>query len=288
MNRLTRNISYPAYEEVYEYIGNTNTHILHSLCGITYPYSNYEIIRKNARTFSIEYIYEGEGVIQENNNIYKVSAGDFFILHANTYQHYYANPKNPWKKIFITIEDDPKFPNTILKLYDIETITLVKGVNNPVHLDELFELFKSDKKDITHEMEKILFNMIVDIAKYVKQNRENESQLTRAKAYIDKRLNTRVPVKEVSDHVRLEVNYFTRIFKKEYGVTPSQYITDRKIETAKRLLSETTMPIQAIAIHLGFTDASHFSHTFRRECGISATEYRDETQKQFSDSDFIT
>ena len=276
MSRLTRNISYPEYEEVYEYIGNTNTHILHSLCGITYPYSNYENIRKNARTFSIEYIYEGEGVIQENNNIYKVSAGDFFILHANTYQHYYANPKNPWKKIFITIEDDPKFPNTILKLYDIENVTLVKGVNNPVHLDELFELFKSDKKDITHEMEKILFNMIVDIAKYVKQNRENESQLTRAKAYIDKRLNTRVPVKEVSDHVRLEVNYFTRIFKKEYGVPPHQYLLSLRLDSACFYLRSTQKTIKDIAFSCGFKSENNFCIAFKKQLGITPTNYRNQ------------
>ena len=36
------------------------------------------------------YIYEGEGVVQENKDIYTLSSGDFYILHPNMYQHFYG------------------------------------------------------------------------------------------------------------------------------------------------------------------------------------------------------
>lgn len=87
-------------EEIYQYVGSPDTLILHSLSGISHPDPTHKMRRKNSDLYSLEYIYEGEGVIQQNNQIYKVSAGDLFILHPGTYHYYYTNAIRPWKKIF--------------------------------------------------------------------------------------------------------------------------------------------------------------------------------------------
>ena len=53
-------------EEIYQYIGSPDTLILHSLAGISYPDPTYEMYRKNSDLYSLEYVYEGEGAIQQN------------------------------------------------------------------------------------------------------------------------------------------------------------------------------------------------------------------------------
>ena len=88
--REYKKAQYP-YEEIYEYIGTSDTQIFRLISGVTYPGPDYDLERKHARSHTIEYIYEGEGVVQEDSHIYKVSAGDFFILHPNTFHHYYSS-----------------------------------------------------------------------------------------------------------------------------------------------------------------------------------------------------
>ena len=57
-------------EEIYEYVAQNSMHLCGTLSGITFPDPKYEIIRRLSPVYSIEYIYSGEGVIQEKD-VYK-------------------------------------------------------------------------------------------------------------------------------------------------------------------------------------------------------------------------
>ena len=68
--------------------------------------------------------------------------------------------------------------------------------------------------------------------------------------------------------------HFNRLFRQGVGMPPSQYQIKLRIETARRLLRETDASIVAIANDVGYSNPSHFSHTFKKETGLSPTEYR--------------
>lgn len=261
-------------EEIYQYVGTPDTLILHSLSGISYPDSSYEMKRKNSHMYSIEYIYEGEGAIQQNNQIFKVSAGDFFILHPGTYHHYYSNPKNPWKKIFFTVDASPRFIDSLLKLYDIEHLIYLPKVYNPNRLEQIFELLKNDDGNTHRRLENLVFNMIAEISDAYRKLQYNNSIISVAKKFIDKRITTKIAISEVCEYVNLDISYFGRLFKKTYGLTPSAYILQKKIEESKLLLTQTPMSINDIANHYSFTDSSHYIRSFINLVGISPSQYR--------------
>lgn len=261
-------------EEIYQYIGTPYTPILHSLSGISFPDPTYEMKRKNSYLYSLEYVYEGEGTIQQNNEIYNVSAGDFFILHPGTYHHYYANKKKPWKKIFFTLDANPAFIDALMKLYDIENLVYLPKVYNPNRLEEIFELVKNDDGKIHRRLENIVFNMIAEISDAQKKLQYDSSKVSTAKKFIDKRITTKITISEISEYVNLDVSYFTRLFKKTYGMSPTAYILQKKIEESKYLLRETALSINDIANHYSFTDAAHYIRSFINATGISPTQYR--------------
>lgn len=66
----------------------------------------------------------------------------------------------------------------------------------------------------------------------------------------------------------------SRYFKKQTGHNISDYITERRIAEAKRLLSETDLPIREIVERIGYFDVSSFSKKFKRETGVSPSDYR--------------
>jgi AraC family transcriptional regulator len=68
--------------------------------------------------------------------------------------------------------------------------------------------------------------------------------------------------------------HFAREFKRSLGLTPKQYLTQCRIEEARRLLQTTGLKIQEVAQRVGFTSASHFAEVFRKQTGLRPREYR--------------
>ena len=68
--------------------------------------------------------------------------------------------------------------------------------------------------------------------------------------------------------------YFTRLFKNAMGVSPSRYLLTLRMDEARRLLRETKRSVVEIALDVGFANPSHFARFFRRETGLSPSDYR--------------
>lgn len=68
--------------------------------------------------------------------------------------------------------------------------------------------------------------------------------------------------------------YFNRLFKGAVGVSPSHYYINLRLDEAKRLLRETKKPVVEIALDVGYSNPSHFAQLFRKETGLSPSDYR--------------
>ncbi len=262
-------------EDIYDYIGTTDNQMLYALSGISFPDTNYEILRKNSLGYSFEYVYEGCGVIQENKKIYKVSAGDFFILHPNCYHHYYADKKNPWKKIFLMIDGGIALSTVMLKQYGISDITLFPHLNTPLMLEEIFTLFKSDNTDISQKFETLLCSMIIKLAHISKTTVSDFSSINIAKKFIDKKITAKLNLDEIAEYTNISVSFLCREFKKAFGVTPYAYILNSKIELAKTMLIKTDETVQTISDYFSFADVPHFSRAFAKIVGMPPSAYRE-------------
>jgi AraC family transcriptional regulator len=68
--------------------------------------------------------------------------------------------------------------------------------------------------------------------------------------------------------------HFSRAFKQSMGMSPTNFIAERRIERAKRLLQETELPISEIALRAGFSSQSHFTTSFHRVAGATPKAFR--------------
>jgi AraC family transcriptional regulator len=67
---------------------------------------------------------------------------------------------------------------------------------------------------------------------------------------------------------------YIRKFKEICKIPPSTYITQRRIESAKNMLANTSYSISEIAYRTGFYDTSHFTKTFELETNLTPANYR--------------
>lgn len=96
--------------------------------------------------------------------------------------------------------------------------------------------------------------------------------------YIRKHYMRPIRLQDLAHVSHLSVSALERRFKKHLSKTPKQYITDVRLEYARRLLVETTLPIALIAEQSGFVDASYFSRRFKRKFALLPSAFRSEHQ----------
>jgi len=92
--------------------------------------------------------------------------------------------------------------------------------------------------------------------------------------YINEHFHEQIPLATLAEKAALSPFYFSRIFLKETGVTPHQYIIATRLNFAKFLLKTTTFPIKKVAFSSGFTSESNFCFTFKRRENVTPSQYR--------------
>ena len=68
--------------------------------------------------------------------------------------------------------------------------------------------------------------------------------------------------------------HFHRLFKSAVGVSPSRYYINLRMNVARQLLRETKKSVVDVALDVDYTNPSHFAKLFRRETGLSPSDYR--------------
>ena len=72
----------------------------------------------------------------------------------------------------------------------------------------------------------------------------------------------------------VSLGYLSSIFKKATDLTISEYVRQKRMEYAAYLLRNTNLQVQTVALHNGIMDVQYFSKLFKRQIGMTPTEYR--------------
>ncbi len=99
-------------------------------------------------------------------------------------------------------------------------------------------------------------------------------KLKKAIDYIHHNLETDINVNKLAEILAYERSHFSRMFKKEFGVSPSIYIQEKKIERACALIVDSPLKLTEIAKNLGFETYTSFNSSFQRLVKMSPSEYR--------------
>ena len=95
--------------------------------------------------------------------------------------------------------------------------------------------------------------------------------------YLSGHFKEDIDLNEISSLVAMNASSFCRYFKERLGKTFTEYMLDLRIGYACKLLVENTMDVIQISIECGFNTIAHFNRIFKRNTGLTPTEYR----KQF-------
>jgi len=98
--------------------------------------------------------------------------------------------------------------------------------------------------------------------------------LHRVSDYIDSHLSENIGLANLAAISGLSMFHFAREFKQSMGVTPHDYLVQKRVEKAQEMLVHSELPVSAIALAVGFSDQSHLARQFRQRLGITPGEFR--------------
>lgn len=93
--------------------------------------------------------------------------------------------------------------------------------------------------------------------------------------WIAEHLDARLSVNELADRMSMSVRNFERVFTREVGTTPSQYVLQTRVEAARRLLERTDRGLKHVAAATGFGNVDLMRRAFVRLLGTTPRRYRD-------------
>jgi transcriptional regulator GlxA family with amidase domain len=98
----------------------------------------------------------------------------------------------------------------------------------------------------------------------------------RTLAYFHQNYDRPLSRREVADAIRVSENHLTRIFRRELGLSPWDYLNRYRIRRARELLLTTSDSVTSVALQVGFSDPAYFSRVFRRQVGLSPSAFREQ------------
>lgn len=170
------------------------------------------------------------------------------------------------------------------KNHIITLITLVSraSIEGGLHDEIAFSLHdrfiqQIEEVDTLDESRELAKEVLYTFALKVQQakNEKYSKTITTCKDYIYKHIYDDISHDDIANNVDLSPKYLSVLFKKEVGITVSEYIQQTKIEEAKKLLVHSKTPISEICTLLNFNDQSYFTKVFKKVTGVTPKLYRE-------------
>jgi len=146
-----------------------------------------------------------------------------------------------------------------------------------------------ESKIIAEKLETILstihsFDSFSSLKSWVASTIYNDSDLIRrnkfsapveeALRFVEKNYQSIGYVTEIAEQVNLSLDYFSRVFKKEMGITISSYLINYRLDKASVMLKSSTLSIKEIARKVGIENVSYFSKSFKKKFHVQPIGFR--------------
>ena len=145
------------------------------------------------------------------------------------------------------------------------------------YLSKLYLAFRNSEPINDAKINNWIVNLMTEllISKEASDGTQNSSDIIEdIVSFIMDNLADELPLDQLAEKANLSPFYFSRLFKKETGFSPHDYILTSKINHAKYLLLSTDLSIKDICFKLGFSSESAFCTAFKKKTSQSPSEFR--------------
>ncbi len=264
----------------------SQTNVMLELCAYSEVNSYWHESNVHSLRNCIYYITGGEGEICINDRPLYPKAGDLVFIPYGATVSYKPVSTDYYRKYWCHFQANYN-ATPLFKLLCVPYVThigtdaddIISAFNDILNIKDSSELSALDKNIA---MARLLSAVLKRIGtQNIRFNSDApEDKFVAIDAYIESHITERITVDDLAQLVHFHPNYFIKFFTKYYGVPPHKHITRKKLDYAKKLLTETDLTLEEIADKLKYNSAFHFSSSFKKNNGFSPSTYRSMNRKK--------
>ncbi|MBR2340399.1 MAG: helix-turn-helix transcriptional regulator [Clostridia bacterium] len=228
--------------------------------------------------YEIEFHNADSGTSFINGKAYKITAGAVVCAKPGYRRHSIL----PLRSHFIHIKATSPEVNEYLDM--LPDFFISQNINEYVELVRRITLSHKfgEERDAMHTYSlllELLHRLSGETERGVStsKNYKNSEVIKQAINYMDEHYTSKCSLEEIAASVNFSPIYFHSVFKKAMGITPYQYITNRRMRLAREYLTMSDKTVAEIADSCGFESQSYFNYSFKKEVGITPGQYRRRT-----------
>jgi len=211
--------------------------------------------------YILEYILSGCGEYTANGHIYKVNAGECFIIKPYEAHILRADKTNPWEYVWVGFRCDLKLPELLEENYVFDASSVA----------DIFEKLAdgNHKSRSTADYAADVYGIFARLyAMHSKKEKDAKSPVERAISIIQNEYAT-ITVQSLSNRLFMNRSYFGATFKKKTGKTPKEYIDEKRLSVAAMMMEEFGYTATQAALATGYSDVMCFSKMYKKHFGKS-------------------
>ncbi len=246
---------------------------LHAI-GYSADISGTTFISRKVDTHLVGYVLSGKGIYNGN----PVTVGQGFIFSPNIAENLYPDISDPLELLWFT-SADPLF-SSLLKHYNADSQTNIFSHSSPPELQYIKDLVIAENRNTISDgrMLELFFSVfkhhLSEGAPKSNEGAAPQRYLDFSVNYIKTHYNSDVSVSKLTELLGVSQPYLYKIFKASFGKSPKAFITEYRMNQAKKLLLEAKLSIAETALSVGYSDSFSFSKSFSSIHGCSPSEYR--------------
>lgn len=246
-------------------------------CGCFTYLPGYRLVREAFDSFLLMYIQKGTLTLEVDQHIQTVNKGQFVLLDCYSRHAYSTN--TGWNCLwchFDGITARNWYQNIVARFGNAFSIPDTQPMVSK--LTSIYNTFSSGSIAREPLLSKYLTDILTTILLYVPTHARADTQINmaeKAAAYISEHFAEKITIGQLATLVGLSDYHFIRTFKKQTGFTPHEYLLNTRINTARYLLKNSSLPIKEICFSTGFSCESIFCSAFKRIEGLTPAQYRE-------------
>lgn len=235
------------------------------------------------------FITKGKGEFQVEDKRFPVRENNLIIINPHIEHTEYSTEDSPLEYVVISIEGmtfefDKQYAGQNYALYNCDNIKDNVSFLLKMLLDEAENEIR-DYDVVCQDLAEILLVYLMrrqNLHLHESLDTKMSKECGAAKRYIDSNYMENITLDLLADLTHMNKFYLVHSFTKYTGLSPINYLTQRRIQVATELLSSTDFSIAQIATSVGFSSQSYFSQVFRKALGMTPVQYRKKQIKDIS------
>ncbi len=224
----------------------------------------------------------GQGSFKIDGQEFVLHAGDLFLIPPGHLAAYQADAQNPWEYYWVGFNGTEASRLIHLTPFEKDSPVICGGSTDPERLKRrLLHIYRSSGSMPENDVRMVgyLYLFLAEIIQGKPVSALESSgaaHLKKALKYIQYNYASPISVDHIAEYVGVSRSHLYRIFNRQIGLSPSEFLQKYRMNEACSLLRKKGLTIWEVAHSVGFSDALYFSRVFKKVKGVSPSHFIEE------------